>query len=100
MKLDERLKLLALRRQRLVSRAAQQREAMQLHCHAIAAPLQAVAAFVARWRRWLAPVALVGAPLGVLLGRRVRLGRVARLALAAWPLVRSVRHWLKGTAKT
>jgi hypothetical protein len=37
----------------------------------------------------------VGAPLGALLGRRLPLGRLVRLALAAWPLVRSLRHALK-----
>ena len=95
MKLDQRLQLLARRRQQLVLRAALQRESLQTQWQATTAPLQAVSGFAARWRRWLAPAALVGAPLGALLGRRLPLGRLVRLALAAWPLVRSLRHALK-----
>ena len=99
MKLDARLKLLARRREQLVWRAAQQRESVQLRWQAITAPLQAAGGWAERWRRWLAPAALIAAPLGVLLGRRVRLGRIVRLALAAWPLVRSARQWLKRQEK-
>ncbi len=100
MNIDQRLKLLAMRRQHLVLRAGRQRESLQLHWQAITAPLQAASGLAARWRRWLAPAALVGAPLGVLLGRHFRLGRLVRLALAAWPLVRSARQWLKSPPKT
>jgi hypothetical protein len=95
MKLDQRLRLLALRRQQLVLRTAQQRELLQAQWQAATAPLQAASGFASRWRRWLAPAALVGAPLGMMLGRRLPLARIVRLALAAWPLVRSLRRLLK-----
>lgn len=99
MKLDERLRLLERRRQYLVARAASQRESLQARCQAIAAPLQAAGGWVERWRGWLAPAALIGAPLGVLLGRRVRLGRIVRLALTVWPLLSSLRHEIKRRGK-
>jgi hypothetical protein len=95
MKPDERLRLLALRRERLVLRSATQRELLKAQWQSATMPLQTVSGLAARWRRWLAPAALVGAPLGVLLGRRLPLGRLVRLALLAWPLARSLHQWLK-----
>ena len=99
MKLDERLRLLERRRHNLVARAAIQRASLRAQYRAITAPLQAAGGWLERWRGWLAPAALIVAPLGALLGRRVRLGRIVRLALAAWPLLSSLRHGMKRRGK-
>ncbi len=66
MKLDQRVRQLARRRAQLVRRSSLQRESLQLQWHQVNAPLQ-----------------------------RIRtLALAVRLALAAWPLIRSARNLL------
>jgi hypothetical protein len=105
MKLDERTRQLARRRSQLVLRSSLQRESLQLQWHQSTAPLRRSGEFIDRWRSTLASVgipvsavtAVLALPLGWLLtNRRVgrSLVRAARLALAAWPLIRSARQLL------
>jgi len=105
MKLDQRVRQLARRRAQLVLRSGLQRESLQLQWHRSTAPLRHSAEFIERWRGTLAsagiPVSAMAAaavlPLGWLLTNR-RIGRsmaaAIRLALAAWPLIRSARNLL------
>lgn len=66
MKLDQRVRQLARHREQLVLRSSLQRESLQLQWHQSTAPLQ-----------------------------RIRILALAvRLALAAWPLIRSARNLL------
>ena len=66
MKLDQRVRQLARHRAQLVRRSSLQRESLQLQWHQSTAPLQ-----------------------------RIRtLALAVRLALAAWPLIRSARNLL------
>ena len=105
MKLDQRLRQLALRREQLVLLSGLQRESLQLQWHRSTAPLQRAGEFVERWRARLASAGISAnlataaavLPLGLLMMSR-RGGRsmsaVARMALAVWPLIRSARQLL------
>ena len=105
MKLDQRVRQLARHRAQLVRRSSLQRESLQLQWHQGTAPLRHSSEFIDRCRSMLASAgiplfavtAAAALPLGWLLTNR-RVGRsllrAARLALAAWPLIRSVRHLL------
>jgi len=105
MKLDQRVRQLARRRSQLVLRSGLQRESLQLQWHRSTTPLRHSVEFIERWRSTLAsagiPASAVTAaavlPLGWLLTNR-RVGRTMtiaiRLALAAWPLIRSARNLL------
>jgi hypothetical protein len=107
MKLDQRVRQLARHRAQLVRRSSLQRESLQLQWHQGTAPLRHSGEFIDRCRSMLASAgiplsavtAAVALPLGWLLIRIARrkgrsLGAVVRLALAAWPLIRSVRNLL------
>jgi hypothetical protein len=105
MKLDQRVRQLARRRAQLVLRSSLQRQSLQLQWHQSTAPLRRSGEFIDRWRGTLAsagiPLSAVTAaaalPLGWLLTNR-RVGRTlalaVRLALAAWPLIRSAQRLL------
>jgi hypothetical protein len=105
MKLDQRVRQLARRRAQLVLRSGLQRESLQMQWHQSTAPLRRAGELIDRWRGTLAsvgiPLSAVTAaatlPLGWLLTNR-RVGRsvvgAIRLALAAWPLIRSARNLL------
>ena len=88
MKLDQRVRQLALRREQLVLLSGLQRQSLQLQWHRSTAPLQRTSQFIERWRGAL--------PLGWLLVRMTRragcsISAVVRLAIAAWPLISSAR---------
>jgi hypothetical protein len=107
MRLDQRVRQLALRREQLVLLSGLQRQSLQLQWHRSTAPLQRAGELMERWRGAVAstaiPVSLAAAaaalPLGWLLMRMTRrtgcsISAVVRLALTAWPLMSSARQWL------
>ena len=107
MKLDQRVRQLALRREQLVLLSGLQRQSLHLQWHRSTAPLQRASEFIERWRGALAstatPLTIAAAaavlPLGWLLVRVTRrtgcsISSVVRLALTAWPLISSARQLL------
>jgi len=104
MKLDQRVRQLALRREQLVLLSGLQRQSLQLQWHRSTAPLQRASQFIERWRGALTSAAIpltiataaAALPLGWLLVRMTRrtgcsISAVVRLAIAAWPLISSAR---------
>lgn len=92
MTIEQRLRDLAERRQRLLQRSEQQRETLGAQWQAASAPLQRAGGVIERWRQRLAPVATLALPLAWwLLRRRPALWRATRLVMTVWPLWRSAR---------
>lgn len=89
-----RLRELAVRRELLVLRAAIQRESLSAEWCAATAPLERLGGAVERSRTWLGPAAaaMAGVPLlWKLKGQRTTWWRIARWALATWPVIQMAR---------